>query len=275
MATRVQKVEVKNIRSWYLFRWGQVAEKTKNERAGNLLSVIEWYFWRFSLTEIKKQITSAYKLRRVTEALCQRWHQRWHRFLLQVCWGFALRWQETNTTFTLLGPQLHLKADSVLRTGRAQVAWGCPDKTHGKISVCWASCPAVTLLLLTGPGQLLTRLASAAAPRMSSLVLGELWKFSLGWAGATFISPGQCNIEVLCCPFQCYSHCYFGLWQAAVLGEAACSTLALARWKMFSAAAKLNIFQSSSRPSRDTAKPQTLVTSWTTDCKTWSADGNI
>lgn len=153
---------------------------------------------------------------------------------------------------------------------------GVPGQdTWKKISVCWASCRAVTLLLLTGPGQLLTRLASAAAPRMSLLVLGELWKFSLGWAGTTFISPGQCNIEVLCCPFQCYSHCYFGLWQAAVLGEAACSTLAFARWKMFSAAAKLNIFQSSSRPSRDMAKPQTLVTSWTTDCKTWSADGNI
>lgn len=91
---------------------------------------------------------------------------------------------------------------------------------------------------------------------------------------ATLISPGRCNVGIFHCSLEFYSHYYFGPWQATVLGEASRPRLAFAQWgKMLSTIAKLKTFQSSLRPNGNTAKPKTLVTIWTTDCKNWQPDG--
>lgn len=141
----------------------------KNREFDKYFQSMEWYFWRFSLTWWKnpghKYMETKENDRSLIPAMAL--------FLPPGQLGLCLAMAEDNVQPTSVppGPQLASTTSTwqccALRTGKARPAWG---GVHGqetrKISVCWASCVAATLLLpLPWPGQLLTHLASAAANR--------------------------------------------------------------------------------------------------------------
>lgn len=250
--------------------------------------ISEGFLWH----DGKTQVTSTWKLKRTTEAL----YLRWHFFFPQVSWGFALRWQKTTSNQR----RFHLAHSSPApRQPDSAVPWGlakpdrpgggCTDKKHGKLACaelpalqrrCCCRCPGQGsywhILLLQLQTDVFTAIREAAeTPSMGRKKKKQQTNQKQSpKKAATFISPKQCNAGIFCCPLQWYFCCCFGLWQATVLGEASHSRMVLAQWgKMLSALAKLKTFLFSSRPSRNTAKPQTLLTIWITDCKTWSTNG--